>query len=62
MPCLKLFSRTGGIDGSIYSLVPVRDIVFKRLQLLQAAMMRHVLHFAGLNPRGHRSVAISAPR
>lgn len=46
----------GGIDGSIYSLVPVREAVFKRLQLLQATMTKHVQHFAGLNPRGHRIV------
>ncbi|KAM0789430.1 hypothetical protein ACM66B_000255 [Microbotryomycetes sp. NB124-2] len=46
----------GGVDGSLFSLVPVRDIVFKRLQLLQTALARHVQHFAGLNPRGNRIV------
>ncbi|GAA5985839.1 hypothetical protein JCM10908_006298 [Rhodotorula pacifica] len=46
----------GGLDGSLFSLVPVRDAVFRRLQSLQATMMRHVLHFAGLNPRGYRIV------
>ncbi|GAA5965654.1 hypothetical protein JCM3765_000915 [Sporobolomyces pararoseus] len=46
----------GGIDGSIYTLVPVRDAVFKRLQSLQSTMTRHVLHFGGLNPRGYRIV------
>ncbi|POY73837.1 hypothetical protein BMF94_3096 [Rhodotorula taiwanensis] len=46
----------GGLDGSLFSLVPVRDAVFKRLQSLQTLMMRHVLHFAGLNPRGYRIV------
>lgn len=34
----------------------MRDIVFKRLQLLQTQMTRHVNHFGGLNPRGHRFV------
>ncbi|GAA5906861.1 cleavage/polyadenylation factor CFT1 [Sporobolomyces salmoneus] len=46
----------GGIDGSLYTLVPVRDAVFRRLQSLQATMSRHVLHFGGLNPRGYRIV------
>ncbi|GAA5993443.1 hypothetical protein JCM5350_000095 [Sporobolomyces pararoseus] len=46
----------GGIDGSLYTLVPVRDAVFKRLQSLQSIMTRHVLHFGGLNPRGYRIV------
>ncbi|GAA5885680.1 hypothetical protein JCM16303_003111 [Sporobolomyces ruberrimus] len=46
----------GGIDGSLYTLVPVRDAVFRRLATLQATMTRHVLHFGGLNPRGYRIV------
>ncbi|GAA5859437.1 hypothetical protein JCM8547_006821 [Rhodosporidiobolus lusitaniae] len=46
----------GGLDGSFSTLVPVRDAVFKRLQSVQAMMTRHVLHFAGLNPRGYRIV------
>ncbi|GAA5919136.1 hypothetical protein JCM6882_002398 [Rhodosporidiobolus microsporus] len=46
----------GGLDGSLSSLVPVRDAVFKRLQALQSLMTRHVLHFGGLNPRGYRMV------
>ncbi|GAA5973411.1 hypothetical protein JCM11641_006446 [Rhodosporidiobolus odoratus] len=46
----------GGLDGSLSSVVPVRDAVFKRLQSLQALMTRHVLHFGGLNPRGYRIV------
>lgn len=50
----------GGIDGSLYTLVPVRDAVFRRLQSLQATMSRHVLHFGGLNPRGYRYVLLSS--
>ncbi|GAA6031493.1 hypothetical protein JCM8097_006482 [Rhodosporidiobolus ruineniae] len=46
----------GGLDGSLSTLVPVRDAVFKRLQALQTLMSRHVLHFGGLNPRGYRIV------
>ncbi|GAA5941609.1 cleavage/polyadenylation factor CFT1 [Sporobolomyces koalae] len=46
----------GGIDGSLFTLVPVRDAVFRRLQSLQATMSRHVLSFGGLNPRGYRIV------
>ncbi|BGP50192.1 mRNA cleavage and polyadenylation factor subunit [Rhodotorula kratochvilovae] len=46
----------GALDGSLSTLVPVRDAVFRRLQSLQATMTRHVLHFGGLNPRGYRIV------
>ncbi|BGP26347.1 cleavage and polyadenylation specificity factor subunit 1 [Rhodotorula toruloides] len=46
----------GGLDGSLFTLVPVRDAVFRRLQSLQALMSRHVLHFGGLNPRAYRIV------
>ncbi|GAA5822884.1 hypothetical protein JCM3770_004565, partial [Rhodotorula araucariae] len=46
----------GALDGSLATLVPVRDAVFRRLQSLQAMMTRHVLHFGGLNPRGYRIV------
>ncbi|BGP33959.1 mRNA cleavage and polyadenylation factor subunit [Rhodotorula toruloides] len=46
----------GGLDGSLFTLVPVRDAVFRRLQALQTVMSRHVLHFGGLNPRAYRIV------
>ncbi|KAI5476013.1 cleavage and polyadenylation specificity factor subunit 1 [Pseudohyphozyma bogoriensis] len=46
----------GGADGSLYTLVPVRDAVFKRLQLLQSQLTKYVQHFGGLNPRGYRIV------
>ncbi|KAK4697553.1 cleavage and polyadenylation specificity factor subunit 1, partial [Phenoliferia sp. Uapishka_3] len=46
----------GGIDGSIYTLVPVREAVFKRLLSLQTHLARHIQHFGGLNPRGFRMV------
>ncbi|GAA5945459.1 hypothetical protein JCM10213_005995, partial [Rhodosporidiobolus nylandii] len=46
----------GGLDGSLATLVPVRDAVFRRLASLQSLMTRHVLHFGGLNPRGYRIV------
>ncbi|BGP01928.1 mRNA cleavage and polyadenylation factor subunit [Rhodotorula toruloides] len=46
----------GGLDGSLFTLVPVRDAVFRRLQSLQTLMSRYVLHFGGLNPRAYRIV------
>ncbi|KAL8292101.1 hypothetical protein RQP46_001567 [Phenoliferia psychrophenolica] len=46
----------GGIDGSLYTLVPVREAVFKRLLSLQTHLARHIQHFGGLNPRGFRMV------
>ncbi|MBW0461453.1 hypothetical protein O181_001168 [Austropuccinia psidii MF-1] len=42
------------IDGSISSLVPTKDAVYKRLQLVQTRLGRHIEHFAGLNPKGYR--------
>jgi cleavage and polyadenylation specificity factor subunit 1 len=57
--CLFLPSA-GGLDGSMSTLVPVRDAVFKRLQNVQTLMSRHVLQFGGLNSRGHRFV-LSSP-
>ncbi|KAI9608185.1 hypothetical protein KEM48_003453 [Puccinia striiformis f. sp. tritici PST-130] len=44
------------LDGSISSLVPAKDAVYKRLQLVQTRLTRHIQHFAGLNPKGHRTV------
>ncbi|PLW07812.1 hypothetical protein PCANC_21051 [Puccinia coronata f. sp. avenae] len=44
------------LDGSISSLVPAKDAVHKRLQLVQTRLTRHIQHFAGLNPKGHRTV------
>ncbi|KAG0140711.1 hypothetical protein CROQUDRAFT_664844 [Cronartium quercuum f. sp. fusiforme G11] len=45
-----------GLDGSISSLVPVKEAVFKRLQMVQTRLIRHIPHFAGLNPRGFRTI------
>jgi hypothetical protein len=58
-PSLTLFPRlSGGLDGSMSTLVPVRDAVFKRLQNVQTLMSRHVLQFAGLSSRAHRCVVV----
>lgn len=43
-----------GTDGSLFSVVPLRDAVYRRLQALQTQLLRYVQHFAGLNPRGRR--------
>lgn len=44
------------LDGSISTIVPVRDAVYKRLQLLERQLVRHTHHFAGLNPRAFRCI------
>lgn len=44
----------GATDGSITSLTPVEENVFKRLQLLQGQLTRSVQHTAGLNPKAFR--------
>lgn len=43
-------------DGSIHSLVPAKELVFKRLQLVQTRLVRRIPQFGGLNPRGYRTV------
>ena len=36
--------------------MPVDEVVYKRLQLLQGQLTRNVQHVAGLNPKAFRSV------
>ncbi|TDL22024.1 hypothetical protein BD410DRAFT_828742 [Rickenella mellea] len=47
---------TGATDGSLSSLTPVDETIFKRMQLLQGQLTRNVQHFAGLNPKAFRVV------
>ncbi|KAK0527587.1 mRNA cleavage and polyadenylation factor subunit [Tilletia horrida] len=46
----------GKMNGSIETLIPVQEQVFKRLQVLQGQLVRNVQHMAGLNPRAYRAV------
>lgn len=41
-------------NGSLESVVPIPDVLFNRLQLLQGSLVRSVQHTAGLNPRAFR--------
>ena len=41
-------------DGAVGMLVPVKETVFKRLNMLQILMTRALPHEAGLNPEGFR--------
>jgi cleavage and polyadenylation specificity factor subunit 1 len=43
-------------DGSLTTLVAVKSARFKRLQLVQAQLVRNAQHVAGLNPRAYRTV------
>jgi hypothetical protein len=45
-----------GVDGSLASVIPVREAVYKRLQLLERQVTRHIQHALGLNPRAFRYV------
>lgn len=49
-------THLGSTDGSLSSLTPVDESVFKRLQLLQGQLTRNIQHFAGLNPKAFRFV------
>jgi cleavage and polyadenylation specificity factor subunit 1 len=46
----------GTSDGSLTTLVAVKNARFKRLQLVQAQLVRNAQHVAGLNPRAFRTV------
>ena len=46
----------GSSDGSLSSLTPVDESIYKRLQLLQGQLTRNIQHFAGLNPKAFRFV------
>ncbi|KIM78173.1 hypothetical protein PILCRDRAFT_98438 [Piloderma croceum F 1598] len=54
LPQAKLIC--GSTDGSLSSLTPVDESVYKRLQLLQGQLTRNIQHFAGLNPKAFRIV------
>lgn len=51
---MYLIRLAGFTDGSLSTLTPVDEAVFKRLQLLQGQLTRNVQHTAGLNPKAHR--------
>ncbi|PVF95861.1 hypothetical protein CPB86DRAFT_787660 [Serendipita vermifera] len=46
-------------NGSICTLESINVDAYKRLYLLQSQLIRNSQHFAGLNPRNHRSVTNS---
>ncbi|KAJ2917885.1 hypothetical protein MD484_g2498, partial [Candolleomyces efflorescens] len=46
----------GATDGTLFSLTPVEENSFKRLQLLQGQLTRNIQHVAGLNPKAFRTV------
>ncbi|KAG6899927.1 hypothetical protein C0993_005229 [Termitomyces sp. T159_Od127] len=50
---------TGSTDGTLASVTPVEEHVFKRLQLLQGQLTRNVQHVAGLNPKAFRYVIVT---
>lgn len=49
---------TVNLDGSMTTIQPVKDAVYKRLQLLERQLLRHTQHFAALNPRAFRCVCV----
>ncbi|GAA97624.1 uncharacterized protein L969DRAFT_94765 [Mixia osmundae IAM 14324] len=44
-----------GADGSLTWVTPVREVVYRRLALLERQLHRQLPHFAGLNPRAFRT-------
>lgn len=44
----------GTLEGSLGCIIPIEEIVFKRLYALQNKMIGGIYHFAGLNPKSYR--------
>lgn len=43
-------------NGSVATMAPLENGVFKRLHLLQSQLLRNSQHVAGLNPKMHRFI------
>ena len=52
---------TVGSNGSISTILPISEVAFNRLYMLQAKITNSVQHRAGLNPKAHRATVV-APR
>lgn len=53
---ILLFDILASLDGSMGFLLPISEKVYRRLLMLQNALVTQVPHVAGLNPRAYRSV------
>ncbi|KAK7115084.1 hypothetical protein V1264_001025 [Littorina saxatilis] len=49
------------LDGGIGYLMPIPEKVYRRLLMLQNALVTHIPHLAGLNPKAFRTVKHTAP-
>lgn len=46
------------LDGSLGFVLPLSEKVYRRLFMLQNALVTHIPHVAGLNPRSYRLVHV----
>ena len=53
------FLFTATLDGSLGFVLPLSEKVYRRLFMLQNALVTHIPHIAGLNPRSYRCVSVS---
>ena len=51
---LYWYNVTASLDGSLGYLLPVAEKVYRRLLMLQNALVTHLPHTAGLNPKTYR--------
>lgn len=42
------------LDGALGFLLPLPEITYRRLQMLQNILFHHIPHLAGLNPKAFR--------
>ncbi|KAI0224134.1 mRNA cleavage and polyadenylation factor subunit, partial [Massospora cicadina] len=52
----RFYALGGTIEGSIVVMVPTNEAVYRRLHLLSSALVNHLPHFGGLNPRSFRLI------
>ncbi len=46
----------GTLDGALAYVLPLNERVYRRLHMLQNALVSHLAHVAGLNPRSARQL------
>jgi hypothetical protein len=58
LPSMKMGVIAGTLDGGLCVILPISEKVFKRLYGVYSRMVSHLVHHAGLNPRGYRQIVL----
>ena len=57
-PSWRHFNFFGTLDGGFGYFIPLPEVVFRRLQMLQNKMVTYLCHRCGLNPKAFRLAAV----